>query len=240
MIVLESVDSTNNYLLERKELLDTQFFTVWALAQTAGRGREQRKWYSRKGADLTFSMVYKTDLGSEAIPAITLYTGLILFEVLSKYTFGGLSLKWPNDVCFGKKKLAGILCEAYQDEQRKAIVIGMGINIKKGEFNDEIKDSAVSLSDICEYNADMDYMVFLITSALKRKLPEYVYPLSEEFCEKWIKAANDNLEVIINIDGEELKAHIEGIDSSGFLNVKDSKGVLHEGYKGEVHYVDNA
>ena len=236
MIVLESVDSTNNYLLNNKELLDTQFFTVWALEQTAGRGREQRKWYSRKGADITFSMVYKTDLGSESIPAITLYTGLVLFEVLSKYTFGGLSLKWPNDVYFNDKKLAGILCEAYEDEQRKAIVIGIGINVKKAEFDDEIKDSAISLYDICEYEADMDYIVFLITSALKRKLPEYACPLSEEICEKWLKAAQDNTEVVINIDGKEIKAHIEGIDSSGFLNVKDSKGCLHKSYRGEVRY----
>jgi BirA family biotin operon repressor/biotin-[acetyl-CoA-carboxylase] ligase len=238
MIVLESVDSTNSYLLENKELLDVQFFTVWALEQTAGRGREQRKWYSRRGADITFSMVYKTDLGSESIPAITLYTGLILFEVLSKYTFGGLLLKWPNDVYFGNKKLAGILCEAYEDEQRKAIVIGIGINVKKAEFNDEIKDSAVSLFDICEYDADMDYIVYLITSALKTKLPEYTYPLSEEVCEKWVIASKENTEVIINVDGKELKANITGIDPSGFLNLKDSKGNTHQGYRGELHYAD--
>ena len=238
MIVLESVDSTNSYLLKNKELLDMPFFTVWALEQTEGRGEEQRKWYSRKGADLTFSIVYKTDLGSEAIPAITLYTGLILFEVLSKYTFGGLSLKWTNDLCFGKKKLGGILCEAYEDEQRKAIVIGIGVNIKKAEFNEEIKDIAISLADICEYDADMDYMLYLLTSALKTKLPDYTYPLSEEFCEKWIKASNDHTEVIINVDGEELEANIESLDPSGFLNVKDSKGNLHESYKGELRYAD--
>jgi len=236
MIVLESVDSTNSYLLNNKELLDVPFFTVWALGQTEGRGREQRKWYSRKGSDLTFSVVFKTDIGNEAIPATTLYTGLVLFEILSKYTFGGLSLKWPNDICFGSKKLAGILCETYQDEYKKAIVIGIGINIKRGEFADEIKDIAISLADICEYDADMDYMVYLVTSTLKRKLPGYTYPLSKEICERWFRAAQDNTEVIINVDGEELKANIEGLDPSGFLNVKDSKGILHQAYKGELRY----
>ena len=236
MIVLESVNSTNTYLLENKELLDMQFLTVWALEQTGGRGREQRKWYSRKGADLTFSMVYKTDLGIESIPAITLYTGLVLFEVLSKYVPNGLLLKWPNDVYFNEKKLAGILCEAYEDGQSKAIIIGIGVNIKKAEFGDEIKKSAISLFEICECDVDIEYILYLISSALKEKLPKYTYPLSKDICEKWIESSKDNAEVIINIDNEKLKANIKGIDSSGFLNIEDSKGNFHQGYRGEVVY----
>ena len=113
--------------------------------QTAGRGRLDHKWLSAPGENLMLSAVLDVgDCPPDRVAALPLVVGLAVIEGLSPLLPKGLSprLKWPNDVLFDGRKLAGILCERHGD----TVIVGLGVNVKQREFAPEIAEKATSLS----------------------------------------------------------------------------------------------
>ena len=114
--------------------------------QTAGRGRLDHKWLSPPGENLMMSAVLSVEgLSPERAATIPIAVGLAVIEGLSPLVAnrkpGGLSLKWPNDVLCGGRKLAGILCERHGDN----VIVGIGVNVNQRKFAPEIEKTAVSL-----------------------------------------------------------------------------------------------
>ncbi len=124
--MVASTGSTNADLLAAAaDAADGQVLV--AEEQTAGRGRLGRSWASGPGASLTFSVL----LRPAAVPParrgwLPLLAGV---AVASAVRSAGVtaSLKWPNDVLVGDRKLAGILAE--QSPDGAAVVIGIGLNV---------------------------------------------------------------------------------------------------------------
>lgn len=112
--------------------------------QTAGRGRLDHKWLSAPGENLIMSVVLD-DAGAapDQVATLPLLAGLAAVEGLSSLLPPppALSLKWPNDVLAGGRKLAGILCERHGDK----VVVGIGVNVRQRDFAPEIADRATSL-----------------------------------------------------------------------------------------------
>lgn len=100
-----------------------------ALVQSAGRGRHGRRWHSSPGAALLFSLAIPLKASLQSPAAATLACGVALAETLRTEGVGA-SLKWPNDVLLGGRKLAGILCELANDGAgRRTLVVGIGVNL---------------------------------------------------------------------------------------------------------------
>jgi BirA family biotin operon repressor/biotin-[acetyl-CoA-carboxylase] ligase len=125
--------------------------TVVAAAQTAGRGRRGRAWYSPPGAGLYVSVVLRpTHAGSRAgaAPLLTLASGVALAEAVRVATGLPVEIKWPNDLVIGRppRKLAGILAEASTAEGRlDHVVLGFGINLREAGFPEALAGRATSL-----------------------------------------------------------------------------------------------
>jgi BirA family biotin operon repressor/biotin-[acetyl-CoA-carboxylase] ligase len=122
--VLPSTGSTNADLLAAG---GPEGQVLAAEEQTAGRGRMGRSWVSQPGAALTFSVL----LRPEPVPAgrrgwLPLLTGVSVARAVRAVTGLAATLKWPNDVLVGGRKLAGILAEQAADG---AVVIGVGVNV---------------------------------------------------------------------------------------------------------------
>lgn len=100
--------------------------------QTGGRGRSGRTWISAPGADLTFSVLLRPRLAPESGHLLSLATGVAVADVLEEVLGlrGAVSLKWPNDVLLGGKKVCGVLLEASVEAGcfRWAIA-GVGVNV---------------------------------------------------------------------------------------------------------------
>ena len=97
-----------------------------AEAQTAGRGRQGRRWASPPRAGLTFSVLLRPD----GVPAallgwLPLLAGVAAAAAVRAVTAVDATLKWPNDVLVGERKLGGILAE----RTGAAVVVGIGINV---------------------------------------------------------------------------------------------------------------
>ena len=106
--------------------------------QTAGRGRLAHKWLSPPKTNLMMSVVLSVEgLAPEQVATLPLVVGLAVCKTLS----ANCQLKWPNDILIGGKKVAGILCERQGD----CVIAGIGINVKKQRFPDEIANKAIAL-----------------------------------------------------------------------------------------------
>ena len=96
--------------------------------QTAGRGRFGRSWVSGPGESLLLSIVLRPT--AEQLPQANMAATLAVARTADRHVDGRVTIKWPNDVRIGGRKVAGILIEA--DSQAGLIasaVVGIGINI---------------------------------------------------------------------------------------------------------------
>lgn len=145
LIVLKTIDSTNNELKRLAADGEPSGTVVTAEIQTAGKGRFGRQWQSGTGG-LYFSILLRPELPPGNIAAITLAAGYAVCLAVREYTHLDARIKWPNDIIVGNKKLCGILTEmAAQSDRLEYVVTGIGINVNFAEFPEEIRHKATSL-----------------------------------------------------------------------------------------------
>jgi BirA family biotin operon repressor/biotin-[acetyl-CoA-carboxylase] ligase len=121
--VVPHIDSTNTELMRRARAGQTDAVLLVAERQSAGRGRLGRHWEGEAGAALTFSI----GMCLEPLDWSGLSLAVGLAVVQSLHT--DLQLKWPNDVWFQERKLAGILIETATIGDMRYAVVGIGVNI---------------------------------------------------------------------------------------------------------------
>ncbi len=126
----DELPSTNRYLMERyrNSASPEDFRACVANFQTAGVGRQGRKWQSI-GQSVTFSIQMPLDLSMDQLGGLSLALGTAVIDCLQTLTRERLLLKWPNDVLAGNRKLSGILIESPGNfNGKQVLIIGIGIN----------------------------------------------------------------------------------------------------------------
>lgn len=101
---------------------------VVAEEQTAGRGRLSRRWLAPPGSSLLLSVILKPP--PSKLSALSMMAALAVSRSIEQATGLAASIKWPNDVLLGGKKVCGILIES--DMVKEAVnwaIIGIGINV---------------------------------------------------------------------------------------------------------------
>ena len=130
VIFLPETDSTN---LEAERRLATGAstpFVVFAARQTAGRGRLGRAWHSAEGGGLYLSFAFQPRLPPARMPKFTLWMALRLCQMLNEKYHLPVRVKWPNDLVFEGRKLAGLLTEARIDaDLMRDLICGLGLNV---------------------------------------------------------------------------------------------------------------
>jgi BirA family biotin operon repressor/biotin-[acetyl-CoA-carboxylase] ligase len=118
---------------------------ILADRQSAGRGRNGRRWASASGAGLWLTMIERP-ADPSALDVLSLRLGLGVADVLDRYMDSPVRLKWPNDLFAAHGgKLAGILVEArWHDERPAWVAIGIGINVR---LPADVPDSAALKPD---------------------------------------------------------------------------------------------
>lgn len=139
---LESTNDLAKTLLTQGEKEGT---VVLADAQTRGKGRLGRSWYSEKGAGLYFSVILKPPLPPEEFPHLTLLAAVACVTAINQLSPGRANLKWPNDILLNHRKLGGILCEHVVEGPKTGAILGIGLNISQSRFPEELQSIATSL-----------------------------------------------------------------------------------------------
>lgn len=126
--IFDTIDSTNEYLLAQKHSPEA---VCIAEHQTKGKGRLGRGWYSPHGENIYLSYRCHLSKPMGEIGHLSMLVGELVCNVLNQFGIKeGLCVKWPNDVLFENKKLAGILIEVQQGEASSSYaVIGIGLNV---------------------------------------------------------------------------------------------------------------
>ena len=158
---IETINSTNDYLKQHPD--ETVVRTAF---QTAGRGQQGNGWESERGQNLLFSTRLKTSLPADEQWSITMLVAVALYKTLhAKLSTlnAKLSIKWPNDLYWGDKKLAGILIEHTLSGGRIAdSIVGIGLNLNQTMWRSDAPNP-VSLKQITgeEYDAEPMMQAFL-------------------------------------------------------------------------------
>ena len=137
LVQLESVASTNaeaKRLAAEGEDTAPDGTLVWALEQTAGRGRRGRDWESPKG-NLYTSLILRPEVPLGEAAGLSFVAALAVYDALGSIGPAGhqVHCKWPNDILLNEKKVAGLLLESEggsADTAADWIILGMGLNVE--------------------------------------------------------------------------------------------------------------
>ncbi|MEN3159243.1 bifunctional biotin--[acetyl-CoA-carboxylase] ligase/biotin operon repressor BirA [Alkalimonas sp. NCh-2] len=234
--VLSITDSTNLQLMQRLqqgEVLPKGLVLV-AEAQTAGRGRHGRLWYSPFAASLSFSMAWQLEQGIQAAMGLSLVVGVAVAEMLEADYQLSPQLKWPNDIYLAGKKLAGILIElSGQSDGRCQLVIGIGINVQlpAGQAARQIDQPWADLTSVLG-TLDRNQLVARLQSRCAGQLRRFELqgfaPFQAEFNRRHL-FANQAVQLM---QGQQLVRGIcHGVDAQGNLVIENQgkKQLFHGG-----------
>lgn len=234
ILVLDSVDSTNNLA---KELLlkdEKTPFLVAANNQTKGRGRQGKSFFSEENGG-----IYMTLAISSAEPNYSLITAkaaVATAQALRSLKNLSFLIKWVNDIYLFDKKVCGILCEAVREPSTnllKGFLIGIGINTNINRFPKEIRSVAASIN-ICEGEKNLiaaeiiNNLLILLSSDnpdFLDKYREWSYLINKKitFCEKGVSYLADVLSIdqkgglVVRFQNGEIKTLMGG-EISALLN----------------------
>ncbi|BDG07235.1 biotin--[acetyl-CoA-carboxylase] ligase [Anaeromyxobacter paludicola] len=224
----EEVGSTSDVAKQLAEEGAEHGEVVVAEAQTAGRGRRGRSWFSAAGRNLAFSVILRPDLPPQRASELTLVASVALCQAVRDAGVEA-GIKWPNDLVYQDRKLAGILTEMEAEADRVHwVVLGVGVNVnvREAELPEDLRPIATSLA---EARGEPVPRALFLAAALTR-LEEWLDRHAEEGFGP-IRAAwrdfSDTLgrEVSVRLGDRELVGTAEDIDDAGALLVRTGGGL---------------
>lgn len=169
----DEINSTNVFLYDKiSENNDISDMVVVANYQTAGRGMDKNRWESEAGMNLLFSIALNVNfLEAENQFKISQAVSVAIAETLSQFVDNKqLFIKWPNDIYFGDKKLAGMLIQNTIEGRMMGVsIIGIGLNVNQMEFSKDIPNP-ISLKMISGRDFELDNLLNLLVSSIKTKV----------------------------------------------------------------------
>ena len=226
--IFDTIESTNTYLLTHaKSGLSGR--VCLAEEQTKGRGRLGRQWFSPYGTNIYCSLLWRFSTKIDDMSGLGIVVAVILANTFKKYGIaGGIQLKWPNDILFAGRKLAGILLERVGD----AVVIGMGVNLS---LPASAETGWIALTEITGRPISRNYIVGLLLNELLEKLPVYETRGLSAFTSTWRQQdflIGKNITVHMPIQNK--KGVMQGINEQGELLLQEERGTLLQFRYGEV------
>ncbi len=167
IIKLSAIDSTNDYMHKMSATDGLVHGTIIrADYQTNGRGQLDKSWESKQGENLMFSLFFEGDIVSKfPLSDLNWSICLAILDSLKSFKIPNLSIKWPNDIMAGGKKLSGILIETkLSGAKLKHAVIGIGLNVNQKGFTSNLK--ATSLAEILRSEIDLDSLFLRLRECL--------------------------------------------------------------------------
>jgi BirA family biotin operon repressor/biotin-[acetyl-CoA-carboxylase] ligase len=239
----ETTGSTNDVAAQLAQDGAVEGTTVVAEAQTSGRGRHGRVWFSPPGAGLYVSVVLRPphSIGREENPArlLTLASGVAVAEAVRAVTGLPAEIKWPNDVTVGRRKLAGILAEsAAQAGELQFVVLGIGVNLRTAAYPPELASRVTSIEAETGRLAERGIVLAEILGALNERYADLRGRRFDAILSAWRRLAVSLPSAPIEWDSPNgiVRGRAEGIDDGGALLVSID-GKLERVVAGEVRWL---
>ncbi len=234
-------NSTNLEVVRWAENGAPDMALVIAEAQSAGRGRHGRRWFTQPGSSLAFSVLLRglspqiaapepLQFSTEAIMRFTALGAISICSALrSKYSLAA-EIKWPNDILLDRRKTAGILAEAIWDGDRlEALILGIGINILPDSVppDDEVDFPATCLQTSCGRPIHQLELLHAVLESIicwreRLELPEFLAAWEQNLAFKgeWVHIHDPEFPC----NQPSRQGIVLGLDSLGRLKLQDSSG----------------
>ncbi|MDT5157720.1 MAG: BirA family transcriptional regulator [Acidobacteriota bacterium] len=234
----DSLPSTNTEAARQAALGAPEGLCVVAREQTAGRGRQQRRWVSPKDAGLYFSVVLRPTFEAHDWPLNTLAAALAAHDALLKACALETDIKWPNDLlAHDGRKLCGILAEAVEGARGRAVVLGVGVNLTRRSFPEEFLDAATSVEEQTGRVPDLEQLLSALTPALALRYEMLHTPGgASAILREWESRSSFARErrVRIALARETFEGTTRGLEPDGALRVETDAGQLRIVRAGDV------
>lgn len=221
LIVLDTVNSTNNYIANLLKAEDIGHGTViLSYNQQNGKGQRGAIWESEPYKNIAFSIYlqhsYKTISDAHQL---SYAIALAVKDFLSHYQIHA-NVKWPNDLLVGNKKIAGVLIEnQLSNSNLNSSIIGIGINVNQ-LFPEDLPFSVTSMTKLLNTEFNLESLSFSLIECVETRYEQFTkgdyLSLSNEFVEnmwgkgEWLTA---------ELDGKQQTVKIEGTDDKGYLRL---------------------
>ena len=233
------VDSTNRFAMRLlgHDRRPPEGTAVLAEAQSAGRGRLGRSWYSGRESGIYCSLVLFPKAPPSLGPLFTLAAAVAMHNAVERYSGLDVDIKWPNDLLLGRKKFCGILSEIQAEvDLIKTMIVGVGVNVNHDRLPDDISDRATSLrmasgriqsriEILLEFFEEFEniYMDF------ERKGPAGII-------EQWTRFSSfaEGRKIEIHDGIRKISGTTRGLNPLGALRIEQKGGKVEEVYSGDV------
>ena len=234
--------STNDIAIRLAEQGAPEGAIALALAQTAGRGRQGREWFSPPGAGIYVSIVCRTPA---MLPTLTLAGGVAVADGITRATGLPVAIKWPNDVVVhdtaapGKRrKLAGILAEGAGGLTGvQYVVLGCGINVRPADYPATLAARVTSIEHELGRTVEPALVLAEMLAALNEQAEALIAGRRRDVLDRWraLSPSASGTRVDWTAEGKTLQGTTAGIDDDGALLVRTSNG-FERIIAGELHW----
>jgi BirA family biotin operon repressor/biotin-[acetyl-CoA-carboxylase] ligase len=224
----DRIDSTNSEAVALGQAGVEHGTLVLAESQTAGRGRLGRQWFSPHGINLYASVVIRTSVNAQRLSQwlswLPLLTALSTAEAIEALAGSNVSVKWPNDLLMGDRKVGGILCESGTSTGLGSFqVIGIGINVNgtRADFPDEFRDAATSIRHEIGRETDRTRLLVRMLQELEACLEEFLVQGTEKIAMAYRHRCSTLGKTVkaVLADGNECIGVAHAIDQDGSLTL---------------------
>ena len=185
--VLPTAGSTNALLHERAVEENGEWILLLAEEQSAGRGRNQRSFYSPKGTGVYMSLLLRPrDFAAGQAVRITVMAAVAVCEAIEEISQERATIKWVNDIFLKKKKVCGILTEgavSIENDRLDYVVLGIGINLY--EPKEGFPKPLRSIAGAVFPDPRKEGKIRLISSFLNRFYELYTKPYSTGYMDRY-------------------------------------------------------
>lgn len=229
IVVLETVDSTNSEAERRLSSGQATPFAIFAATQSAGRGRFGRVWHSPDQGNLYASFAFRPRVDPSRMQLFTLWMGVNVCEVLESFYKFSPSLKWPNDIHHGGRKVGGMLTEARIDaDQIRDLIFGLGLNVNADgkHWPADLARTATTLAEITGATVDINQLTAAVSGRVFAAFSAFMAGGFEgKLAELWTRYdVLRGMKVGVNHGGTITRGIASGIDAEGSLVVAMESG----------------
>lgn len=232
ILKLQSAPSTQQVARELVLTGHTLPFAVLADTQSAGRGRLGRLWRSEIGG-LWLTIAEPTP-SADAISPVALVAASTAARAIVAGTALNVSVKWPNDLLIGRRKVCGVLAESLIQFNRTVVLLGVGLNVNNRVHGSDLTQA----TSLCE-ELGHSLSLHLLASSLIEKIHRDIELLVTDGFESFLPWLRSHLvlagEVItVEFNGERQTGRIVGLSDTGSLLLAGSDDTVSEVSAGTV------
>jgi BirA family biotin operon repressor/biotin-[acetyl-CoA-carboxylase] ligase len=233
---IKQTPSTNQLIWEmnrEKEL--PEGFVISTDFQLAGKGQPGNTWESSEGKNILFSLMLRPiQLPMEELFLLSQLVSIAIKNALEDYV-SNITVKWPNDIYWNDRKLAGILIEnSLQGNKIKMVVIGVGLNVNQQVF----KSDAPNPVSLMQITGKRKNRKLILKQIVKNILNLYSEMNKEKIRSQYYRSLyrNDGY-YFFKDEMDSFKAKIHAVHPDGQLELEKETGERKSYYFKEVQYI---